>query len=65
MVRSKLMIQRRLQHKKSGTRPPRRLNTGVLKDQLKRDELKAMIDVNLENWDAEHSDLEQKWKRLK
>jgi hypothetical protein len=37
----------------------------MLKDQLKKDELRTEMDANLEDWDAENSDLEQKWKILK
>lgn len=65
MLRSKMMVKRRLQHKKSGTRPPRKLDTMLLADQVKKTKLSEEMDRNLQDWDAENGDLEENWIKLK
>ena len=65
MLRSKLAIKRKIQHKKSGSKPPRKLDTGALKDQNKREQLKKDMDVKLEHWDSTDGDMEQRWEDLK
>ena len=64
MVRSRMMIKKKLQHYKSGSKPPHRLNTDLLKYQKAKRKLSKEMDETLEQWNAEN-DLEQKRKQLK
>ena len=62
--RSRMMIKKKLQHYKSGSKPPHRLNTDLLKYQKAKRKLSKEMDETLEQWNAEN-DLEQKRKQLK
>ena len=61
MLRFRMMIKRKMQHRKSRAEPPCRLGTGALKDQTIKKKLREEMDEKLEHWDAESGDLEQKW----
>ena len=61
-LRSRMMIRRKMQHKRSSSKPPCRLSTGALKDQKLKEKLRKEIDEKLECWNAENSDLEQNWR---
>ena len=65
MLRSKMAIKRKLQHKESGSKPPRKLDTWALKDKIKREQLKKYTTVILEHWDSTDGDMEQRWEDLK
>ena len=59
MPRSRMMIKRKLQHYKSGSKPPHRLNTDMLKYQKAKEKLRKEMNETLEQWNAEN-DLKQK-----
>ena len=65
MLRSKMAIKRKLQHNKSGSKPPQKPDTGVLKDQIKIEQLKKDMEVKLEHWDSTDGDMEQRWEDSK
>ena len=48
MLRSRMMIRRKMQHKRSSSKPPCRLSTGALKDQKLKEKLRKEIDEKLE-----------------
>ena len=60
MLRSRMTIKRKMQHKRSSSKPPCRLGSRVLKDQKIKKKLKKKMNEKLEHWDAANGDLEQK-----
>jgi len=65
ILRSKMRIKRKLHRKKIGSKSLIKLNTGMLKDQEKREQLEKELDENLKCWDANNDDIQQMWKVLR
>ena len=58
-------IKRKWRRKKCGSEPPWKLDTGALKDQTKKEQLKKDMEVKLAHWDSTDGDMEQRWEDLK
>ena len=48
MLRSRMMIKRKMKHKRSGSKPQCRLGTGALKNQKMKKKLRKKMDEKLE-----------------